>query len=304
MSTVALKRGAAPPRRKPVAARKPAPATLALPVSAPTLRRNVGMTAAGLVLLATAVVTSLMGIPQRAWQDFVRQTADAGYEIRHVEINGAEELSRLAVYDAALSGPTNAMLAADLHAIRDRLLAMPWVADASVARRLPDTLAITIVERKPAALWQHRQRFAAVDVTGRVLTTRNLERYASLPVVVGPGANLHVRELLMLTAAAPALSAKVDAAVLVGGRRWDVKFKTGETLALPDTPAAATAAFKKFASLDAGEGDENRLLGGRFERFDMRLPGQMTVGGPAVQKALEEAAKAAKAAKTQKPTTI
>ncbi len=298
MSTVALKRGAAPPRRKPTQARKPAPATLALPVSAPVLRRNVGLAAGGLVLLATAVVTSLMGIPQRYWQDFVRQTADAGYEIRHVEVAGTQEMSKLAVYDAALSGPTNAMLAADLPAIRDRLLALPWVADASVARRLPDTLSITIVERKPVALWQHRQRFAAVDVTGRVLTTRNLERFAKLPVVVGPGANTRVRELLMLTASAPQLSDKVDAAVLVGGRRWDVKFKTGETLALPDTPAAATAAFKRFASLDGGD---HKLLGGRFERFDMRLPGQMTVGGPAVQQALEAAAKAAKA---QKPTTI
>ena len=104
-----------------------------------------------------------------------------------------------------------------------------------------------------------------------------------------------------MTASAPALSDDIAATVLVGGRRWDVKFKTGETLALPDTPAAATAAFRRFASLDTGPGDDHKLLGGRFQRFDMRLPGQMTVGGPAVQKALEAAAKAAKA---QKPTTI
>lgn len=301
MSTVALKRGAAPPKRKPNVVRKPAPATMALPVSAPVLRRNVVLSGLGLALLAAVVVMTLLGIPQRKWQDFVRHTADAGYEIRHVEVTGTHELSKLAVYDAALSGPTNAMLAADLPAIRDRLLALPWVADASVARRLPDTIAITIVERKPVALWQFHRHFAAVDVTGRVLTSQKLNRFAKLPVVVGPGANLRVRELLALTAAAPTLSDDVDAAVLVGGRRWDVKFKTGETLALPDTPAAATAAFKRFASLDAGSGDDHKLLGGRFQRFDMRLPGQMTVGGPAVQKALEAAAKAAKA---QKPTTI
>ncbi len=301
MTTIALKRGAPAPRRKAVASRKPAPATLALPVSGAALRRNVVLAVLALALLVTAVVLTLMGVPQRKWQAFVRQTADAGYEIRHVEVSGTREMSKLAVYDAALSGPTNAMLAADLTAIRGRLLQLPWVADASVARRLPDTLSITIVERKPVALWQYHQHFAAVDVTGRVLTDRKLGRFASLPVVVGPGANLRVHELLALTASVPALSDKVDAAVLVGGRRWDVKFKTGETLALPDTPAAAAAAFKRFASLDASAGDEHKLLGGRFQRFDMRLPGQMTVGGPAVQQALEAAAKAAKA---QKPTTI
>jgi cell division protein FtsQ len=301
MSTVALKRGAAAPRRKPTAPRRPTPATMALPVSAPVLRRNVIVTALALVVLVAAVIVTLMGIPQRLWQDFVHQSADAGFEIRHVEVSGTHEMGRLPVYDAALSGSTNAMLVADLPAIRDRLMVLPWVADASVSRRLPDTLVIQIVERRPVALWQHRGRFAAIDITGRPLAWTRLERFAKLPVVVGPGANTRIREMLALTAAAPSLSDQVDAAVLVGGRRWDVRFKTGETLALPDTPEAAAAAFRRFAKLDASMGEDRKLLGGHFQRFDMRLPGQMTVGGPAVQQALEAAAKAAKA---PKPTTI
>ena len=302
MSTVALKRGAVPPRQKP---RRPAEATVALPVSAPVLRRNVVLAGLALALAIVVVAASLAGIPQRLWQDFVRQSADAGFEIRHVEITGTREMAKLPIYDAALAGDTNAMITADLPAIRARLLALPWVADASVGRRLPDTLTIQIVERRPVALWQHRQRFTAIDITGQPLTTRKLERFAKLPIVVGAGANRRVRELLALTATAPSLSNRVDAAVLVGGRRWDVKFKTGETLALPDTPAAAIAAFKKFASMESSLGEDRKLLGGRFQRFDMRLPGQMTVGGPAVQQALEaQALAAAKAARAAKPTTI
>nr|WP_310523050.1 FtsQ-type POTRA domain-containing protein [Polymorphobacter sp.] len=303
MSTVALKRGAAPPKRKP--AKRQTEATVALPMSAPILRRNVVLAGLGLAAAIMVIAASLAGIPQRLWTDFVRQSADAGFEVRHVEISGTKEMGKLPIYDAALAGDTNAMLTADLTAIRARLLALPWVADASVGRRLPDTLSIQIVERRPVALWQHRQRFTAIDITGQPLTTHKLERFAKLPVVVGPGANTRVRELLALTASAPNLSNRVDAAVLVGGRRWDVKFKSGETLALPDTPAAATAAFKKFASMEASLGEDRKLLGGRFQRFDMRLPGQMTVGGPAVQQALEaQALAAAKAARAAKPTTI
>lgn len=301
MSTVALKRGAAPPRRKATAVRRPEPATIALPVSAPALRRNVIIAASVLVVLAGGVVATVMGVPQRLWTQFVHETADAGLEIRHVEVSGTRSSPRLPIYDAALAGDSNAMLTADLHAMRARLLDLPWVADASVGRRLPDTIAIQIVERRPVALWQYKGRFAAVDITGRVLTADGLEVYRELPVVVGAGANLRVRELLALTAAAPSLAPKVDAAVLVGGRRWDVKFKSGETLALPDTPAAARAAFKRFERLEAGLSEDRKLLGGRFERFDMRLPGQMTVGGPGVAEALAAAAKAAKA---PKPTTI
>lgn len=301
MTATTIKRGAKAPRHKPVPQRK-ANDTMALPVSARVLRRNVAIAAASLVTATGVVVAGLMGIPQAMWADFVRSTATAGFEIRHVDVEGTREMPRLPVYDAALSGTSNAMLTADLPAIRTRLLALPWVADASVSRRLPDTLSIAIVERRPVALWQHRQRFAIIDISGQVLPTQRLDRFAGLPVVVGAGANKRVRELLVLTASAPSLSQKVDAAVLVGGRRWDVKFKSGETLALPDTPAAATAAFKRFAKLESELGEDRKLLGGRFERFDMRLPGQITVGGPAVQQAIEAAAKAAKAA--QKPTTI
>jgi cell division protein FtsQ len=301
MTSVALKRGAKPPKRKTPAQRAPAPETLALPVSARTLRRNVIIAVTTLVTVTGIIMASLAGLPQRWWGDFVRSTADAGFEIRHVEVSGTREMARLPVYDAALAGTTNAMLTADLPAIRERLLQLPWVADASVGRRLPDTLSISIVERKPVALWQYRGEFRAIDITGQPLTSERLERFRTLPVVVGAGANRRIRELLMLTAAAPALSDKVDAAILVGGRRWDVRFKTGETLSLPDKPAAATAAFKRFARLEASLGEDRKLLGGRFARFDMRLPGRMTVGGPAVAEALAEAAKAPK---TEKPTTI
>ena len=299
MTTTVIRRGIkAPPARSAprAAARRP---TVALPVSQRTLRRNVAITIGGLATTAAVMIAGLMGVWRRAGDEIIRQTAVAGLEVRHVEVTGTRELALLPVYQAALPGRDNAMLTSDLAAIRDRLRALPWVADASVSRRLPDTLAIAITERRPVALWQHRQRLQAIDITGVPLTHDRLERFAALPLVVGPGANVRVREFLTLAATAPTLADKVDAAVLVGGRRWDLKFKTGETLSLPDTPNEAHDALRRFARLDdAPSGDG--LLGGRFERFDMRLKGRMIVGGAAVRQALEAHAKAAKLAAAAK----
>jgi cell division protein FtsQ len=177
--------------------------------------------------------------------------------------------------------------------VRERLRTLPWVADASVQRRLPDTLVIEVSERKPVALWQYHQRLAAIDITGRVLTRERLERWNELPILVGAGANTRVHDALELIATTP-LGRDVNAAVFVGGRRWDLKFKSGETLALPDQPGQAKAALASFARLD-GQGPE-RLLGGRFTRFDMRLPGRMIVAGPAVAETLAAAEKARRAA--------
>ena len=212
MTTTSLKRGAAPPRQKPAPKAASRPATVALPVSQRALRRNVAITIGVLGIAAAVIVAGLMGVWRRAGDEIVRQTAVAGLEVRHVEVTGTRELALLPVYQAALPGRDNAMLTSDLGAIRARLLALPWVADASVSRRLPDTLAIKITERRPVALWQHHQRLQAIDITGVPLTHDRLERFANLPLVVGSGANTRVREFLVLAATAPTLAPKVDAA--------------------------------------------------------------------------------------------
>lgn len=285
MTAAVLKRGARPPK---AAQKRPARSDAAPKIT----RRQLGI-GGGAVLAIALLVMIAMGVPQRLWTSFVVWTAAQGWEVRHVELTGAREQERLAIYAAVLNGPTNAMLATDLDEVRDRLRTLPWVADASVQRRLPDTLVIEVKERKPVALWQYRQRLAAIDITGRVLSRERLERWNELPILVGAGANTRVHDALELIATTP-LGRDVNAAVFVGARRWDLRFKSGETLALPDQPGQAKAALASFARLD-GQGPE-RLLGGRFTRFDMRLPGRMIVAGPAVAETLAAAEKARRAA--------
>jgi len=286
MTAATLKRGARVP--KSAQARPTRPATLAPAFG----KRQAGIALGVLLAIAIAVMIAI-GVPQRLWAGFVEWTAARGWEVRHVELTGAREQDRLAIYAAVLNGPTNAMLATDLDAVRTRLKKLPWVADASVQRRLPDTLVIEVTERKPVALWQVNRQLAAIDLSGRTLTRERLERWNDLPILIGPNANVRVREALELLAATP-LGRDVTAVTLVGGRRWDLRFKSGEVLALPDRPALAKGALAAFARLD-GKGPV-RLIGGGFTRFDLRLPGRMIVAGPAVAQTLADAEKARRAA--------
>lgn len=273
MSSTALRRGAPPQRRRKAAPRK-APAPMVRVPMRPRafyLRALGGLAALGLA--AAATVAWMMGIPQGWWFDVAQAAGRAGFEVRHVEVAGVKYGPKLPVYAAALDGPTNSMLMVDLEAARTRLKALPWVADATVTRRLPDTLRVEVTERQPVALWQYRQRLAVIDRSGAVLTSDGLERFKGLPMVVGQGANTRARDLLVLLADRPGLAPKVDAATFVGNRRWDLRFKTGETLALPEGDPAAAKALASFEKLDRTNG----LLARGFARFDMRLPGKMTV---------------------------
>jgi cell division protein FtsQ len=62
-------------------------------------------------------------------------------------------------------------------------------------------------------------------------------------------------------------------ATWVGGRRWDIRFQSGEVLALPEGEAAAQKALLRFAKMDQA----TPLLSRGFVRFDMRIPDKFIV---------------------------
>lgn len=273
---ISLKRGQVPKPAKRKPTKRPARAAepvVRLPIAPRRARRWIGGAVAALVTIGGIATLWLMQLPQQAWFETARRVGEAGFEVRDVQVSGLHHMSKLPVYRAALAGPSNSMLLVDLDDVRTRLQALPWVADASVARRLPDTLVIDIVERKPLAIWQHRGRLAVVDRDGHVLDSKHLDRFASLPLIVGPRANLQAHPLMAMLADFPEVQQRVDSAIWIGDRRWDLRLKSGETIALPEGYTVATAALKQFVRAE----QDNGLLDRGFVRFDLRLPDRMVV---------------------------
>jgi cell division protein FtsQ len=244
-----------------------------LPVAPRSLRRWIGGAVVALVAAGGVATLWLMQIPQQAWFETARSVGEAGFEVKHVEVTGLKHMAKLPVYGAALDGPTNSMLLVDLDDIRTRLQTLPWVKDASVARRLPDTLVIDVEERKPLAIWQYRRKLAVVDREGKVLDTDRIERFAALPLIVGPRANLQAHSLMAMLTEFPEVQQRVDSAIWIGDRRWDLRLKSGETLALPEGYAASKGALRQFVKMEQANG----LLDRGFVRFDLRLPDKMVV---------------------------
>ncbi|MGI8705326.1 MAG: cell division protein FtsQ/DivIB [Sphingomicrobium sp.] len=226
--------------------------------------------------LIGAVVLVALDFPARAMTAAGEAIGRAGFTVNRVDVVGIRNMDSAPVYRIALDQKSMAMPLVDVNGIRERLLRYGWVKDARVSRRLPDTLAIDIVERQPVALWQDRQQLALIDGDGVVIDRVPVTQMPDLPLLVGAGANLHQRELDRLFEVAPALKPQLVSATWVGGRRWDLKLQTGETIALPEGQDTARLALSKFADLDKSTG----LLGRGLVRFDLRLPGKMIVRLP------------------------
>lgn len=214
------------------------------------------------------IIASLAGLPALAQAQIAAIASDAGFEVRHVRVTGTNRMDEQQVYARALAQRNRAMPEVDIAKLRAELRALPWVSDARVSIQLPHTLAIDIVERKPHAVLEKADRLMLIDATGRELEPISAAKAKGILRLAGPGAGQQARALETLLAAAPALSPQVEAAEWVGNRRWNLTFKTGQLLALPEGEVEAATALVKFARLDG----QNRLIGGKVLAFDMRTP--------------------------------
>ena len=178
--------------------------------------------------------------------------------------------------DAALSvHPGDPMLGFSLAAARARIETLSWVQSATVERRLPGTIVVSLVERRPFAVWQNNGKFVLIDRAGQVVAeqdpAKDAEAFRVLPLFVGAGSPAHAAELLDLLAGQPALKSRVVAAIRVGERRWNLRLNTGADVMLPE--GAAAAAIQRLMDMEA----QASLLDRPLRVLDMRLPDRLVV---------------------------
>jgi cell division protein FtsQ len=240
----------------------------ALPLSEQDVQRIVTwIILAALTLLAFAAA-QYAGLTAVAYQQYAALAAKAGFQVQRVEVTGMERVDQLKVYQLVLAEKDRAMPLVDIDKVRADLLQYGWIKDARVSRQLPDTLAVEIIERKPAAIWQRNGRYSLIDANGIVLANVRAGEGGDLPTLNGNQANAHIVALNALLDNASALKSQVSGATWIGNRRWDLQFQTGETLALPEGEAEAAKALLNFARLDG----VHRLLGRDLIHFDLRDP--------------------------------
>lgn len=268
----------------------------ALPFAPQTLYRIGMVTILGLAALLAWQVAKAAGVPEMVEARIEMAAADAGFAVKRVEVRGVNRMNELKVYEMVLSQRDRAMPALDIEGLRAQLLQLSWVGDARVARQLPDTLVIDIVERSPRAVLRRKDgALALIDATGHELEIIDSARTKGMLIVSGNGVGAKIAELDKLMEVAPALKPQVAEAQWIGNRRWNLTFKTRQTLALPEGEQPADAALLDFARLDGVD----RLVGGKVASFDMRQPDRtyLLVPGHA-----ELATKSAAAAAMSKPS--
>ncbi len=194
-----------------------------------------------------------------------------GFGVDIVTVSGATHMTEKRILSIAGVSAKDSLPFFDVAAARARLEADPLVKQASVRKLYPDQLVIDIIERTPYAVWQKDGQVKAIAADGAPIDYVIDSRYAGLPFVVGGGANERAREFTALLDAMQELKPRVEAGVLIGGRRWNLRLKSGIDIKLPETdPQAAVASLLKLQR-------EQRILDRDVLALDLRAPDRVFV---------------------------
>ncbi|HOB14552.1 MAG TPA: FtsQ-type POTRA domain-containing protein [Novosphingobium sp.] len=268
-----------------------------LPFSEAQLHRIFLAMILGLAAVGAWMAATFAGVPAMARDQMAVLSHDAGFELHNINVRGTSNLNELKIYQIALADRDRAMPFVDVGALRDKLLELSWVEDARVSRQLPDTLVVDIVERKPVAVLEKIDRLVLIDKDGIELETIGEARAKGKLLLKGSSAGKQIAALTELLDAAPALRPQLRSAEWVGNRRWNLTFRTGQLLALPEGKDQSAKALMKFAQLDG----RNRLLGGKAVAFDMRAPDRIYLRVPGRTDPVEQPKPAA--SESPKPKT-
>lgn len=233
---------------------------------------------AGTVALLTVAFGVVLATGHRAERlaEAGRQAVDgrfvaAGFRLRTVRIEGASPAATADIVKVAGLYKDEPLLGVDLAGLKRKVEAVGWVKSARVVRLLPDTLVISVVQRRQLAVWQHDGKTLVIDDHGQPIPEADPARFASLPLVVGYGAAQAAPQVLPMLAQRPRLMARMEALVRVDDRRWDLRLKDGALIQLP--AVGQEDALMQLEQLE----ERSRVLELGFERIDLRNPDLVAV---------------------------
>ncbi len=195
----------------------------------------------------------------------------AGFQIASIALTGQKQLTREEILGIAGITGRSSLLFLNAEEARRRLMANPWIAEATVLKLYPDRLHVAVTERRAFALWQKDGRVRVIARDGVVVEPFVSPQVAHLPLLVGNGANLAAAGFLAVIDRYPALRDQVRAYVLVAERRWNLRLRSGIDVRLPEAEPAQ--AIEALLALDR----DRKLLSRDITAVDLRLPERVTV---------------------------
>ena len=172
-----------------------------------------------------------------------------GFIVKNIEILGLNHLDKDDIIKIISSYNNINIFSIKIKNIYKEIKNNPWIKKVTVEIIYPNTIKISLTEKKPIAIWQNRYGNSLISKNGDVISEKNLKKFKSyLPIIIGQNAHKNVHSILDILSSNKDFVKNIWSLTFVNERRWDVHFKQGLTIKLPSD--SVEKAWEKVLYLD------------------------------------------------------
>ena len=145
-----------------------------------------------------------------------------------------------------------------------------WIKDVIVRKVYPETLSISIEEYSPSAVWRRGSEQYVLDEYGFRIEKIKSNEFQNYFQIKGMGADKKLKNLLDKLHNYPDILNQIDHANFVSRRRWDLHYKNGVRILLPENNIT-----ESLSLLDSYI-KKNKLIEKGHKKIDLRVEGKIT----------------------------
>ncbi|WP_423067450.1 cell division protein FtsQ/DivIB [Devosia sp. CN2-171] len=196
--------------------------------------------------------------------------AEVGFGIDGIEITGQTLTADRDIITLLTVGTGNSTLTFDAQKAQARLEWLRAVKSATVRKVYPNKVIVSIVEKVPIARWRVGDTTWLIDDAGKKIGT-DIASYTDLPLVIGEGAADDAVVMVRILDRHEGLKTDIAALSRIGDRRWDLIYRNGLRVQLPESGVAQ--ALDRLEMYQA----DYQLLERDVTLVDLRVQGIVTL---------------------------
>jgi cell division protein FtsQ len=198
------------------------------------------------------------------------KSTETFFVVNTIQTVGRERASKNDLSKILKKYRKTSLLSLDLNYIQSEVEKVAWIKKVIIRRVLPNTLSLTIEEFSPRAVWIRGRDRYVLDKNGYTIEKVSDDQFQNYFTIKGAEAELNLMNLIESLENFDEIYNQIDYANYVGRRRWDLHYKSGVRIMLPeDNIIDSLSLLETYIK-------ENKLIEKGHKKIDLRVDGKIT----------------------------
>ena len=198
------------------------------------------------------------------------KSTETFFVVNTIQTVGRERASKNDLSKILKKYQKTSLLSLDLNYIQSEVEKVAWIKKVIIRRILPNTLSLTIEEFLPRAVWIRGRDRYVLDKNGYTIEKVSDDQFQNYFTIKGAEAELNLMNLIESLENFDEIYNQIDYANYVGRRRWDLHYKSGVRIMLPeDNIIDSLSLLETYIK-------ENKLIEKGHKKIDLRVDGKIT----------------------------